>query len=276
MTIRIAIVTDIHHGPASHTKAADWQAIPALERFIAHAIDSGADLVLDLGDHISDTTTDSDRRHAAEVAAAFKRFPGPVHHIVGNHDVVNLSVADNEAIFGQSLASKVVDLGPARLIVWQPGVSFSETVGFPPTGAAIDWLVTALAQSDKPAIIASHVPVAAQSQIGNHYFERRPHLATYPDHEAIRTALEASGRAALWLSGHVHRNTVVGIRGVQHVTIQSLSERSTTLPDTAGAFADVVIDGDTVTVEVHGKDPFYARLPFQPSGTRNWLPVMIA
>ena len=273
MTFKIAIITDIHHGPASHTKAADWQGLPVLRQFIDHAIADEADLVLDLGDHISDTTFENDLRFAQEVAAEFKRFPGPVHHLLGNHDVVNLSIADNETIFG-ALSSRVVDLGATRLILWQPGVQFSEETGFRPTGEALDWLTQTLMDDKRPAIIATHVPVSGQSQIGSYYFENRPHLATYPDHHDIREQVELTGRAALWLSGHVHRNTVTSIRGIQHVTIQSMSERSTTMPDAACAYADVQITGTSVSILVHGADPFQAKLPFLPSGSRTWLQAM--
>lgn len=269
--MKIAIVTDIHHGPQSHTKASDWNGIPVLEQFVAYAESVGADLLLDLGDHISDTDHDTDVQSASEVAAALAKFSGPRAHVVGNHDVVNLTVQENEAIFAQSMASRVIDLGETRLILWQPGVEISMSVGFPPAASGLPWLVDALNQDERPAIIATHVPLSGHSQIGNYYFERNAQYSTYPDHAAVRAAVEATGRAAAWLSGHVHWNTVTNVANVQHITIQSLSERFTTMPQTAAAYAILTIEDRSLSIEVFGNDPFYARVPFRKSGDQRWV-----
>jgi hypothetical protein len=53
--MKIAIITDIHHGPQSHTKEPGWDALQVMRDCIWHAGEQGADLILDLGDRISDT-----------------------------------------------------------------------------------------------------------------------------------------------------------------------------------------------------------------------------
>ena len=94
-----------------------------------------------------------------------------------------------------------------------------------------------------------------------------------PDHAVVRAAVEATGKAALWLSGHVHWNTVTNVGNVQHVTVQSVSERFTTYPMTAAAYADLEIKDGQFTIDVFGNDPFHARLPFRRSGDRPWMAV---
>lgn len=272
--MKIAIVTDIHHGPQSHTKQHGFDALSVLDQFVAFAEDRGADLVLDLGDHISDTDHDSDYRNASEVAERLSRFSGPRVHVTGNHDVNNLSIAENTEIFGQPQLSRVIDLGDIRLIVWQPGVKIDMEPGFPLTGSDLPWLVDALNADDRPAIIATHVPLSGHSQIGNYYFEANAQYSTYPDHQAVRAAVEATGKAALWLAGHVHWNTVTNVRNIQHVTIQSLSERFTTAPQTACAFTLLTIEDGTAALEVVGNDPFYAEFPFRKSGDQPWMKPM--
>jgi calcineurin-like phosphoesterase family protein len=272
--MKIAIITDIHHGPQSHTKEAGWNGLPVLQQFIDKATAENVDLVLDLGDHISDTTHADDYRVASEVAEIFKTFPGKRVHVLGNHDVANLSVANNEAIFEQSMASSVTDLGDVRLIAWQPDVKISMGTGFNKASTHLDWLVEALNADERPAIIATHVPLSGHSQIGNYYFQRNAQYSTYPDHDIVRAAVEATGKAALWLSGHVHWNTVTNVGNVQHVTIQSLSERFTTMPLTAAAYADLEVTGNQFTIDVHGNDPFHVRLPFRKSGDCPWVTPM--
>ena len=272
--MKIAIITDIHHGPQSHTKEAGWDGLPVVRQFIDRAIERNVDLVLDLGDHISDTTHENDYRFASDLAAIFSTFPGKRVHVLGNHDVNNLSVVDNEAIFGQSMQSSVHDLGELRLIAWQPDVKIDMATGFKNTGADLEWLVEALKADDRPAIIATHVPLSGHSQIGNYYFERNAAYSTYPDHAAVRKAVEETGNAALWLSGHVHWNTITNVGNIQHVTIQSLSERFTTMPLTAAAYADFEIKDGELTIDVHGNDPFHVRVPFRKSGERPWVAPM--
>lgn len=272
--MKIAIITDIHHGPKSHTKEIGWDGLPAMEAFVEHANAIGADLVLDLGDHISDTDHATDVRAAREVADTLAQFKGPRYHVVGNHDVNNLSIADNEDIFGQSMASQVFDIGPARLILWQPDVHIGLPRGFKPTGDALPWLIETLEADTKPAIIATHVPLSGHSQIGNFYFENNYRYSTYPDHAEVRRAVEATGNAAMWLSGHVHWNTVTPVAGIQHVTIQSMSERFTTAPAAANAFAVLEIADGSAGLTVHGNDPFQARVAFRRSGDQPWLKPM--
>lgn len=269
--MKIAIIADIHHGPQSHTKEAGWDALRVVRDFVWHAGEQNADLIIDLGDRISDTEREADRRVAAEVAEVFTTFGGPHYHVLGNHDVANMTVSDNEEISRQSMQSQVIDLGDARLLLWQPGVKIEMGVGFPHATADLSWLVEALNTDQRPAIIATHVPLSGHSQIGNYYFERNPQYATYPDHAEVREAVEATGHAAVWISGHVHWNTVTNVRGIQHLTVQSVSERFTTFPHGAGAFAMLTIADGMFTFDVHGNDPFHARLPFRKSGERPWM-----
>lgn len=269
--MKIAIVTDIHHGPVSHTKKKGWDGLAVLAGFVDWAEAIGADMILDLGDHISDTTHENDLRVMGEVVATFARSKLPRVHVLGNHDVATLSVADNEAIFGTSMQSKVHDLGAFRLIAWQPDVEIRWPHGFVETGAHLDWLIETLESDPRPAIIATHVPVSGHSQIGNYYFQSNPQFSTYPDHERIRAAVEATGKVAAWLSGHVHWNTITTIAGIRHITIQSMSERFTTMPEPAAAFAMLEISESELDLVVHGEDPFAARMPFRASGARPWM-----
>ncbi len=269
--MKIAIVTDIHHGPLSHTKKEGWDGLAALGDFLAWAEADGADLVLDLGDHISDTSREADLGTMGEVVATFERSALPRVHVLGNHDVANLSVADNEQVFGTSMQSRVIDLGEFRLIAWQPDVKIIWPEGFSATDDHLNWLVEALMEDERPAIVATHVPVSGHSQVGNYYFENNAQFSTYPDHARIRAAVEQTGRVAAWLSGHVHWNTVTTIRGIRHITIQSLSERFTTMPEPAGAYAMLEIANGQLDLVVHGEDPFAARMPFRASGQRPWM-----
>jgi calcineurin-like phosphoesterase family protein len=275
--MKIAIIADIHHGNESLTcpdlRDAEWPVLSAVDQFIDRAIAEQADVVLELGDRINDFDHERDWRHASEIAPAFKRFPRERVHLLGNHDAVNLSAAENEAILECSLQSRVVDLGVARLVAWQPGVVFDYGIGsFPRASDHLGWLVETLLADERPAIVATHVSLAGRAQTGNYYHHHAPTYSTYPDQAEVREAVEKTGRVALWLAGHSHWNTLTTIGNIHHITVQSLTERFTTFPKTAGAYADLLIEDGKFALDVRGNDPFYIRLPFRKSGDQPWVP----
>ena len=105
---------------------------------------------------------------------------------------------------------------------------------------------------------------------GNYYFENNADFATYPDHAEIRHTVERTGRAALWLSGHVHWNSATNVAGIQHVTVQSASESYTTMPDPACTYALLEIEDATARLEIFGRDTMTLEIPFAASGSRQW------
>ena len=118
MPVRICLVADIHHGKPSATKRGD-AALGLMEEFARFANDASPDLVIDLGDRISDENRETDLLLQEEVAEAFRAIETPVSHINGNHDRDYLAVADNENILGQNLSHQTIDIGDWRLALWR-------------------------------------------------------------------------------------------------------------------------------------------------------------
>ncbi len=262
--MKIALISDIHHGPMRPS------ILPMVESFVAAASDQGADLLLDLGDRIDDSDRKADLRLLRELATIFQKFPGPRVHLLGNHDVVNLTDDDHEQVLGRRPGHQLVDLGKARLLLWEPSVVFHRPRGFDAAGQHLAWMVERLEEDTRAAIIASHIPVSGAAMTGNYYFGNNPALATYPDAEATRRAVEATGNAALWLSGHVHWNSVCSVGGIRHVTLQSPSETFTTNPELALTWAMLDIEEGEASLRIDGQDPLSVRFPFRRSGTRPW------
>lgn len=272
---KIALIADIHHGPLSHNKAPGWDALEVVRAFAAFANEVEADLLLDLGDRISDTTAEADRLAEREVVEALAAFRGQRVHLLGNHDVEKLTPADNADILGQPMQHRVVDLGQVRLIAFQPDAVMTKPTGFVPVADEhIAWLVEALEADERPAIIASHLPVSGHGQVGNFYFENAQRFSTYPNAAVVRAAVEATGRAAAWLSGHVHWNTVTTVQGIHHFTLHSVSETFTTTPHPAAAYGFLEIADGRLDFTVHGREPMQVRLPFRRSGDQRWLPPL--
>jgi hypothetical protein len=265
--LKLAIISDIHHAPPGPDGFDVRQVVDA---FVSKAIVDQAEVLIDLGDRIDDIDRETDLRLSADLADIFKRFSGPRVHLRGNHDVVNLTDLDHERLFGQRPGHSVLDLGTCRLVLWEPSVTFNRKAGFPPAAGELEWLTATLSADSRPAIVATHIPLSGASMTSNYYFENNAAFATYPDAAAVRAGVEATGNAALWLSGHVHWNSLAVVGNVPHVTIQSASERFTTMPNPACTFAQLEISDNWATLEVVGRDPLRIEFPFGRSGDQPW------
>jgi 3',5'-cyclic-AMP phosphodiesterase len=269
MALKIAIITDIHFAGVGRS---GFDVRGLVDEFVDRAGREQVDLLLDLGDRIDDIDRAADLANATELARIFKRFTGRRLHLLGNHDVVNLTPDDHGELFGTDFGHHVVELGKYRVLAWAPSVLRDHRTGFPTAAPALNWLTSQLTADVRPAIIASHIPVSGAAMTSNYYFEHNEDLARYPDHAAIRHAVEETGRAALWLAGHVHWNSASNVAGIRHLTIQSASETFTTMPDPACSYALLEIDGPTARLQVLGRDPLTLSFPFAASDNRPWPP----
>lgn len=270
MTVRIALVADIHHGAPSLTKRGD-AALDLMGDFARFSNDARPDLVIDLGDRISDISRDRDLELEEEVAEAFRAVEAPICHINGNHDRDHLSVEDNERILGQSLGHQTIDIGEWRIVLWRADTLIRRTGStglFDLPEADLLWLSRTIRNADRPMLIASHVPLSGHSQVGNYYFENNSGVSTYPQADRARAMIEQSRHPVVCISGHVHWNTVTPVNGTMHLTQQSLTESFTTAGEPSGAMGMLEL-GDTVTWRVEGRDPM--AFTFRPTAAR-WTP----
>lgn len=279
MSLRIAIVTDIHHGKDAEAKKGA-SALALMARFADFVAREKPDLVLDLGDRISDEDPVTDLRLEQEVHAAFEpiRAVAPVHHVCGNHDRDFLSVAQNEAILGQRLAHQVLDLGAWQLVLFRADTLIRRPGGFHCPAEDIAWLEGTLRAAGKPTLVASHVPLSGHSQIGNYYFEANPGHSTYPQAAALRDALRGATVPVACIAGHVHWNTVTTIDGVPHMTQQSLTESFVMSPETGaglacGAHGLLTLSAETLDWQVFGADAFRFSAPVAQMARRWYRPL---
>ena len=272
MTLRLAIVADIHHGQPSATKRGDT-ALGLMEEFARYVHDAAVTHVLDLGDRISDADHDTDLRLQTEVAEAFRAVDKPIWHLNGNHDRDHLSVAQNEEILGQGLGHEIHDIDGWRIALWRADSRIyrgADHSGFVLREADLLWLSRTAQAADRPLLVVSHVPLSGHSQIGNYYFQNNPDLSTYPMAERARAALAQARVPVVCLAGHVHWNTVNTVDGIPHLTQQSLTESFTNGGEPAGAMGVIEL-GDTIHWQVAGADPFRAEL--RPTAQR-WTPAL--
>jgi len=268
--VRLAVVTDIHHGADYGTKLGA-SALPLLGRFRDWCVDTSPDLIVELGDRINNVSAEVDDHLTREVAAAFHGFPREVVHLLGNHDCHTLSIEQSEAAFQKSFRSHSRDQGGLHLVFWNADVEKHATLGFAAAPGDIEWLERDLAATELPTVIFSHFPLDGGSMAGNLYFEQGPSagLGGYSNSAVVRTAIERSGKVVLCVAGHTHWNALAIIDGIAYATVPSLSDAFMSWPQPAAAWASIEL-GDDIQIRVGGEVPAEYRLPVRKRGV-HWV-----
>jgi HAD superfamily hydrolase (TIGR01450 family) len=265
--LKLALVTDIHNGKESLTKKGGM-AIPLLRQFASFVETEAPDLIVELGDRISDVDSDTDRISLSAVAAVFAAVAVPRRHLMGNHDRVYLSEADNRAALGQDFRSHSIDIKGWHLAFWQADVHLSHRHSPCLTAADLAWLQADLAATNLPTIVFSHIPLDGASMTGNFYFEANPQYATYANVDAAQRIISEAGNVAMCVAGHVHWNNISRIDGVPYVTLQSLTESATTQGDAAAGWAIIEADHQ-LRWRGYGGDPIELTVNLG-GGNRRW------
>lgn len=262
--LSIALLADIHHGPDYGTKKGT-KALSLLERFNSFVDGLTPDVTVELGDRITDVDETTDRKNAKEISAALRRIKGDVYHLLGNHDIDNLSFDENQQLLQRPLHSRSLDKNGFHLVFWNAQLKTDRKKGFSLSQDDLDWLRADLAVTKLPTVIFSHVPLDNGSMKGNYYFEKRyPHLACYTEDqgEIIRDVVERSEKVILCINGHTHWNAHHCIDGIHYVTIPSLTEIFTTWPEPNEAYARLCLDA-AIDIEIHGRTPMTYCLPIK-------------
>ncbi len=267
--LRIKLVADIHHGRKTETKRGPF-ALSLLENFVKDANACDADLVVDLGDRISDEGCAGDRRRQKDVGALFEKLTMPRRHILGNHDVVHLTPRENEEILGSPLAMHSIDLKGFHLVFWNANTYIPRP--FPSSGALrsdLEWLRADLEKSDAPAVIFTHFPLYKPTMWGNYYFEDAIEYSFDANAERIREIITSTGNVIACIAGHVHWNSWHSADDIAFITLQSLTESFCT-PGVPSAVWGTVELGDSLSFSTVGRQPMHLQLPLRHCKNR-WI-----
>ncbi len=262
--MKCAIITDIHHGPDRGTKrgSAALGLLSVFQEFISGTM---PDFVADLGDRISDVDHETDLTLLGDVSEFFKNLQVPAHHLLGNHDVAELDIHENEKIMNLSFGSYSFESNGVTFVIWNANTCGYAQNGFTLPHNDIDWLEKELLKISYPCVIFTHAPLDSGGMTGNFYFENAPmNYAGYPPIEAAkaREVIERSGKVVLCVNGHTHWNKYQCIDGIHYVTIPSLTETFCTYPKPHAAWAELEIK-ERIRIKVYGETPLSYELPLK-------------
>lgn len=258
--LRVAIATDIHYGFDQRDKLGS-KAPALMEQFIKYTgkLKPRPDFVIDIGDRINSRNAADDRKYMQELKDQYNKMAIPLHSVLGNHDVKNLSRADNEQIMGTPATSYSMDVGNYHFVFWNPDATFGDT-GLTVTQADIEWLKNDLAATDKKSALFSHVPfydkeeelAAARQLEGSEQSAFR--RFSFQEAQQIREIITQSGKVCIAMGGHRHRNSYNQIDGVHYITQQSMTnEYKEKYSVPTGTWSLLEFDEDNIKVRLYGK-----------------------
>jgi 3',5'-cyclic AMP phosphodiesterase CpdA len=253
MSLRIGLVTDIHHGPDVDVRVGSV-APQLLARFTRRMRDEfRPDLIVDMGDRINDTDPVADKVRLGEVRHMLEAAGVPVLYVWGNHDLINVPPVEARAILGKEGDFETRDVGGYHLIILNSQDPTIEKIGGTLSDSQLDWLERDLKAGASPTLVFCHHPLDEQDPARHWYFAHHPEHARCHNRERARAILSASGRAKAVFNGHMHLNTVEVIDGVPYLTLMSLVDAGIT-KGPSGCYAEVsVSDSRGIEVTIRGE-----------------------
>jgi len=256
--LRIGISTDLHanvaDSPGEHKVMIDYPE--RLSAFVGAMNAWPADLLVDLGDFVNGAFVLAPVPVSpaqipgvlANAESIHARFSGPRYHVLGNHDVYDLSKEEFLAgtgapwtygsfeakgyhlvILDVQYTTADVPLGHATWVVqgWVPRVE-------------LDWLRADLAAAQLPTIVCVHQRLDGALET----LTQKPQVLNA---DVVRGILEASGNVIAVFQGHDHRSAYALVNGIHYITFAALVNEGT-----PPSWAQVTLDPAGRTIDIVG------------------------
>lgn len=220
--LRLAVITDLHHGLAP-------DALSRLKAFVdATQQRKGIDAVLQLGDF------NYSQPASRECVDLFNELPQLKLHVLGNHDMDKCDKAAVMKFWGMKARHYALSMGGYRFIVldlnhfkkdgklteYANGNYFTE-------GAScnwadpeqLDWLGRELHRNREPVILLSHQPLGFTA----------PNQPIPPEQQEVLKIIDEAAQAnprgavAISLFGHLHVDRLERVSGVPYLCVNSAS-----------------------------------------------------
>ncbi|MEO5999754.1 MAG: metallophosphoesterase [Chitinophagaceae bacterium] len=236
--VRFGIVTDIHYAERE----------PQINRYYKEAIgkvrecidlmnEQKVEFLMEIGD-LKDEGSPPDEaqtlRFLDAIEKEFKRFKGPLYHVLGNHDHDSISKQQflngiSNYGFKKALNYYSFNKGSFHFIVLDANYTAAEKeydhgnfdwkdCHIPV--AQLEWLKNDLSKNKKPTIVFVH------QQIDSTAFEVS-HRVYCPDNSnEVRKIIEDAGNVGIVFQGHYHPGSLNKINNIHYYTLKSVIEGS--------------------------------------------------
>ena len=230
--LRFGLVTDVHYADADPRGTRCYrESLLKLREAVDHLRADGAAFLAELGDFKDSAPGEPEARTLDNLIAVereFQRFGGPTYHVLGNHDLDNLTkdqvlahVANTGIEAGRSFYA--FTRGGIRFIVldeeftrdgrpYDRGHFDWRDINVPPP--ELDWLSAQLASGSEPVIVLGHQRLDGDGDV------------QVVNRAEVRAILERSRRVLAVFQGHDHRGAYSRIGGIHYYTLRAMVEGS--------------------------------------------------
>ena len=257
--MKFAAISDIHLGEAKKFKGVQRVLWSYSENVLKESVDKILDekpaFVIQLGDLITDNNHDIDEKNYLHGIDMFKRFACPVYHVIGNHEMINLSVQDVLELNGSKGLFYSFDCENYHFIVLfslfeNKAGSHSITID----KEQLKWLAEDINLTPKKCIIFLHPSLADQSLEGNFWFESKPERCLVKNRQDVRKILANSGKILAVFNGHLHWNRMDIHDNIPYFTLSCPVENFTGEGVPGGSYAIIDLNDKEIIVDIHGNE----------------------
>lgn len=174
--MKIAIVNDIHVGPALEHKGSLRAAYHSADDFVPHLLDTvqqhAPDLIINLGDLIRSEEKKKDLERYRQTLPHFHEMSCPVIHLVGNHELKRMSLKEVESSWEEAgFHQKSYGLKEIEnvTLIWL-GLEHT-THGYLLPFEQLEWLKEVLQNITRPTFIFTHCAIDDHNLYGNYFYE---------------------------------------------------------------------------------------------------------
>jgi len=230
--LRFGLVTDVHYADTDpRGKVFYRESLGKLREAVDRLRKDGAAFLAELGDFKDMQPGEPAERTLANLVAIeqeFQRFGGATYHVLGNHDVDNLSKAQVLATITNTgiepgRSTYAFSRGGVRFVVLDTDFTLDghdydhgrfdwRDIDVPPPELA--WLRAELGAGAEPVIVFAHHRLDGEGDV------------QVIDRAEVRVILEGSGRVLAVFQGHDHRGAYSRIGGIHYYTLRAMAEGS--------------------------------------------------
>jgi len=256
--VRFGLFADLHAHDTDSPLEGKWMTNTEarLTAFVEAMNAWPADFIIELGDYVNGWVVlgadpgSPDRLPdiLAWTESIYDRFQGPGYHVIGNHDVYNLSKAEYLAGISAAETFYSFDVGPYHFVVLdvqfaEDGSELAHTFmgvgGFVPE-TEMTWLAEDLASSGKPTIVFVH-------QMLDEWVEEWGRLLIL-NQDDVRALLTSDGDVIAVFQGHDHENAHHVHDGIHYIRFEALVDQGT-----PPSWAAVTLDSANRTIRIEGE-----------------------
>jgi len=255
--MKIFLITDIHYGGNSNypnypvNKGLEYINVfgGQFQKLISKLKPEmdACDLVVNLGDLIHDNSLEKDIENYKD-ALVLMSSKTPTKHVIGNHDLRNLTKETLASLIGEEKCYYSFDAGGYHQVVLDGNRTEPRGPNYVSEEQLV-WLEEDLEKTQYKTILYCHYPLDRQSMNDNYYFSVNPELASVNNKYFVRKVLNKSGKVLAVFSGHTHFFCKQIIDGITYFTVPSFLENDGEGKPSA-KYGIATIDGDTVSLEI--------------------------